>query len=83
MVDLKKGKEQWLEECEIGNELYQLFGSGAAHVAYVAHIGGLAGGAVFGVVCLKFSLGFNQGVIVDTPVDEISPQIEKALKHIA
>jgi tetratricopeptide (TPR) repeat protein len=38
---------------------------------------------VFGVVCLKFSLGFNQDVIVDTPVDEIAPQIEKALKHIA
>ena len=66
-----------------GNELYQLFGPGASHVAYVAHIGGLIGGAVFGVVCLKFSLGFNQDVIVDTPVDEISPQIEKALKHIA
>jgi membrane associated rhomboid family serine protease len=67
----------------IGNELYQLFGSGATHVAYAAHIGGLIGGAVFGVVCLKFSLGFNQDVIVDTPVDEIAPQIEKALKHIA
>jgi membrane associated rhomboid family serine protease len=68
----------------IGNELYQLFlGSGATHVAYVAHIGGLAGGAVLGVVCLKFSLGFNQDVIVDTPVDETAPQIEKALKHIA
>lgn len=67
----------------IGNELYQLFGSGATHVAYVAHIGGLVGGAVFGIVCLKFSLGFNQDVIVDTPVDDISPQIEKALKHIA
>ena len=67
----------------IGNELYQLFGSGATHVAYGAHIGGLVGGAVFGIVCLKFSLGFNQDVIVDTLVDDISPQIEKALKHIA
>jgi membrane associated rhomboid family serine protease len=67
----------------IGNELYQLFGAGATHVAYVAHIGGLIGGAVFGIVCLKFSLGFDQDVIVDTPVDEISPQIEKALQHIA
>jgi len=67
----------------IGNEFYQLYGGGACQVAYVAHIGGLIGGALFGVVCLKFSLGFNQDVIVDTPVDEIAPLIEKALKHIA
>jgi len=67
----------------IGNEFYQLFGGGTTHVAYVAHIGGLIGGALFGIVCLKFSLGFNKDVIADTPVDEISPQIEKALKHIA
>ncbi len=67
----------------IGNEFYQLFGGGASYVAYVAHIGGLIGGALFGIVCLKFSLGFNKDVIADTPVDEISPLIEKALKHIA
>ena len=67
----------------LGNELYQLFGGGASHVAYVAHIGGLIGGALFGYICLKFSLGFNKDVIADTPVDEISPLIEKALKHIA
>ena len=67
----------------IGNEFYQLFGGGSTHVAYVAHIGGLIGGALFGIVCLKFALGFNDEVIADTPVDEISPLIEKALKHIA
>ena len=67
----------------IGNEFYQMFGGGASHVAYVAHIGGLIGGALFGAVCLKFSLGFNQDVIAETPVDEISPMMEKALKHIA
>jgi len=67
----------------IGNEFYQLFGGGTTHVAYVAHIGGLIGGALFGIVCLKLALGFNDEVIADTPVDEISPLIEKALKHIA
>jgi len=67
----------------IGNEFYQLFGGGATHVAYVAHIGGLIGGALFGIVCLKFALGFNDEVIADTPADEISPLIEKALTHIA
>jgi len=67
----------------IGNEFYQLFGGGSTHVAYVAHVGGLIGGALLGIVCLKFALGFNDDVIADTPVDEISPLIEKALKHIA
>jgi len=67
----------------IGKEFYQLFGGGATHVAYVAHIGGLIGGSLIGIVCLKLSLGFNHDVIADTPVDEISPQIEKALEHIA
>ena len=67
----------------LGNEFYQLFGGGASHVAYVAHIGGLVGGALFGIVCHKLSLGFNQDVIADAPVDNISPRVEKALKHIA
>lgn len=67
----------------IGNEFYQLFGGGSTHVAYVAHLGGLIGGALLGIVCLKFALGFNGDVIADTPADEISPLIEKALQHIA
>ena len=67
----------------IGNEFYQLFFGGDSHVAYAAHIGGLVGGALFGFVCKKLSLGFNDDVIKDTPTDEISPLIEKALKHIA
>ena len=67
----------------IGKEFYQLFFGGDSHVAYAAHIGGLVGGAVFGFICMKFSLGFDEDVIKETPVDEISPLIEKALKHIA
>ena len=67
----------------IGNEFYQLFFGGDSHVAYAAHVGGLIGGAVFGFICLKFSLGFNEDVIKEAPVDEISPLMEKALKHIA
>ena len=67
----------------IGNEFYQLFFGGDSHVAYAAHIGGLAGGALFGFACKKFSLGFNEDVIRQAPPDEISPLIEKALKHIA
>ena len=67
----------------LGKEFYQLFAGDARHVAYVAHIGGLIGGALYGLICLKLSLGFNQEVIKDTPVDEVSPLIEKALTHIA
>ena len=67
----------------LGNEFYQLFFGGDSHVAYVAHIGGIVGGALFGLVCWKFPLGFDENVIKDAPVDEISPLIEKALKHIA
>jgi membrane associated rhomboid family serine protease len=67
----------------IGKEFYQLFLGGDSHVAYVAHIGGLVGGAVFGFICMKFSLGFDDDVIKEAPVDEIAPLIEKALKHIA
>jgi tetratricopeptide (TPR) repeat protein len=52
-------------------------------VAYAAHIGGLFGGALFGFACKKFSLGFNDDVILETSKDEISPLIEKALKHIS
>ena len=67
----------------IGNEFFQLFFGGASHVAYAAHIGGLIGGAFFGFICLKFSLGFDHDVIKEEQVDETAPLIEKALKHIA
>jgi len=67
----------------IGNEFYQLFFGGDSHVAYAAHLGGLIGGAVFGFMCMKFSLGFDEDVIKEAPIDEISPLMEKALKHIA
>ena len=67
----------------IGNEFYQLFSGGDSHVAYAAHLWGLCGGALFGFACKKFSLGFNEDVVKETPADEIAPLIEKALKHIA
>jgi membrane associated rhomboid family serine protease len=67
----------------LGKESYQLFFGGVGNVAYMAHIGGIIGGALIGYICLKFSLGFDDDVILETPADEISPQIEKALQHIA
>jgi tetratricopeptide (TPR) repeat protein len=67
----------------IGKEFFQLFFGGASQVAYMAHIGGLIGGALFGFISLKFFLGFDGDVIDEAPVDETAPLIEKALKHIA
>ena len=57
----------------IGNECYQFYFGGDSQVAYAAHIGGLISGALFGFICLKFSLGFDEDGIRDTPIDEMSP----------
>ena len=67
----------------IGNEFFQLFFGNARQVAYVAHIGGLMGGAFFAFIILKFCLSFNKDVFDETPEDDIAPLMEKALKHIA
>ena len=67
----------------IGNEFFQLFFGNARHVAYVAHIGGLMGGALFGYFILKFCMPLNKDVFDEIPEDEIAPLMEKALKHIA
>jgi membrane associated rhomboid family serine protease len=67
----------------IGNEFFQLFFGNARHVAYVAHIGGLMGGALFSFLILKFCLPLNKDVFDEIPEDVIAPLMEKALKHIA
>jgi len=67
----------------IGNELYQLFFSGISQVAYVAHIGGLAGGALLGFISLKFPVILDKNIFKEDPKDEITPLIEEALKSIS
>jgi membrane associated rhomboid family serine protease len=67
----------------IGNEFFQLFFGSAQHVAYVAHIGGLIGGALVSFLILKLHLTLNGDVFDEMPEDEIAPLMEKALKHIA
>ncbi len=67
----------------IGNEFFQLFFGSAQHVAYVAHIGGLMGGALIGFLILKLCIPLNKDVFDEIPEDEIAPLMEEALKHIA
>jgi len=67
----------------IGNELYQLFFSGISQVAYVAHIGGLAGGAILGFISLKFPVLLDQDIFKEDSKDEITPLIEEALQSIS
>jgi tetratricopeptide (TPR) repeat protein len=66
----------------IGNEFFQLFFGDAQQVAYVAHIGGLMGGAFFAFLILKFCLSLNEDVFGEIPENDIAPLMEKALKHI-
>jgi len=67
----------------IGNELYQLFFSGMSQVAYVAHIGGLAGGAILGFISLKFPVILDENIFKEDSKDEITPLIEEALQSIS
>ena len=67
----------------IGNELYQLFFGGMSQVAYVAHIGGLAGGAMMGFISLKFPLILDENIFKEDPKDEVTPLIEEALQMIS
>lgn len=65
----------------VGKEIYQLFLGGPSNVAYVAHIGGLVSGAIFGVAHLQI-----KGEIVDTVSAEekdnkLASLMDKALSY--
>jgi membrane associated rhomboid family serine protease len=65
----------------LGNEFYQLFFGATSNVAYIAHIGGLAGGALLGLACLKTSGTQQAGELFrEEASDEISPLIEQAME---
>lgn len=65
------------------NEFYQLFWGGMSNVAYVAHIGGLVGGALLGFAC-RFTHGAEaaEELFREKPPDEITPLFETALEKM-
>jgi hypothetical protein len=66
----------------LGNEAYQLFFSGASHVAYVAHIGGLAGGALLAGAGQRLVASVDRDSFESAPEDNIGPLMHQALEHM-
>lgn len=65
----------------LANECYQLFFSGASHVAYVAHIGGLAAGALLAYAGERL-VGVDRDSFEEAPEDKVSPLMHQALEHL-
>jgi len=66
----------------IGNEIVQLFFGGVSQVAYMAHIGGLASGALMGLINTKLIGGVDEKVLEEDPKDKIPLLMEQALEKI-
>jgi membrane associated rhomboid family serine protease len=64
----------------LGNECYQLFFSGASHVAYVAHIGGLVGGAVLAFAGDRLTSSVDRDSFTEVAEDRVSPLMDQALE---
>jgi membrane associated rhomboid family serine protease len=63
------------------NECYQLFFMGDSHVAYVAHIGGLLGGAGLALVGEKL-MGVKRDRFEEAPRDKVTPLMDRAMEHM-
>ncbi len=66
----------------VGKEIFQLLFGGFSHVAYVAHIGGLASGAILGFLNLKFLGQTNEEVFGEDPREKIPHLLEGAMQRI-
>jgi membrane associated rhomboid family serine protease len=66
----------------IGKEIFQLLFGGFSHVAYVAHIGGLASGAILGLLNLKFLGQASEEVFGEDPRERIPHLLEAAMQRI-
>ncbi len=65
----------------LANECYQLFFSGARHVAYVAHMGGIAAGALLAWAGKRL-VGVDGDSFEATPEDKVSPLMHQAMDHL-
>ena len=66
----------------IGKEIFQLLFGGFSHVAYVAHIGGLASGTLLGYLNLKFLGQAREEVFGEDPREKIPQLLEGAMQRI-
>lgn len=67
----------------IGNEALQLWFGPPSNVAYMAHIGGLASGAVMGMIKSKILGGVDTALLDEDPKTRIPSLMEKALQKKA
>ena len=66
----------------IGKEIFLLLFGGYSQIAYVAHIGGLASGALLGFVNLKFLGQAKEEVFGEDPREKIPQLLEGAMQAI-
>jgi membrane associated rhomboid family serine protease len=66
----------------LANECYQQFFSSGSHVAYVAHMGGIAGGAMLAFVGERLVGGVDRDYFEEAPEDQVSPLLHQALDHM-
>lgn len=66
----------------IGNELFQLSFGGDSQIAYMAHVGGLLGGALLAYLNLKLVGHINHEAFQEDHTEEIASGLEEALQRI-
>ena len=64
------------------NELFQLFFGGVSNVAYMAHLGGLIGGALLAFIHRTFPGDYTEDIFEEEKEDELTPLLKKALDLI-
>jgi tetratricopeptide (TPR) repeat protein len=66
----------------LANEAYQLFFSDVTHVAYVAHIGGIAAGALLALAGKRWVSTVDQDSFKESPEKEANRLMHQALEHL-
>ena len=66
----------------VGFEAVKLLTGSSGNIAYVAHIGGLAAGAMIGWLYLKVIGKVNETVFQEDPKDRIPLLMDRALRHV-